>query len=517
MHPILFRVPLPGWTIPLFPALLALGVAGVLLAVFGWRKRVGDLLLIGAVVGLGCAIAAFSFKGRSYTLSDLPIYSYGAMLCLSLVVGWFLTLRLAERDGLPRETMANCYFITALGALVGARLLYIATNPSEFSSLSDIVNIRRGGMVAYGGFLGGFVVSWLFLRSQRLRLLPWADVAVPSLASGLLITRLGCYLFGCDFGKPLSDAAPGWLKRLGTFPHWPDGTLADGAGSPAWIQHVNERGLSPDSAASLPVHPTQIYESLAGAALLGLVFFMRRRLRFRGEVFFAFTFAYGLLRFLIEILRDDLERGTFGPRLPEHVFYLLALLAFAAAFAYGPARAISKPTAQRISQAAAIVPGVVVFLWLKPSSFASPVLTELSTSQWIALLTAIGVAFGWQLKLRAAELHPEAAMSLGMDPVRADAEDEDEPGSRRSSEPEETGRSGKRDSSEKREEWSTERPAKRKKKRKRHQTIAETPRAKRVDTADEPESEPGEAAEKQADEPLKTEPADDPSEEPSRA
>ena len=91
-------------------------------------------------------------RGKTYTLSELPIYSYGAMLCLSLIVGWFLTLRLAERDGLPRDTMANCYFITAVGALVGARLLYVVTNSGEFESMADLLNVRRGGMVAYGGF-----------------------------------------------------------------------------------------------------------------------------------------------------------------------------------------------------------------------------------------------------------------------------------------------------------------------------------------------------------------------------
>ena len=50
---------------------------------------------------------------------------------------------------------------------------------------------------------------------HKIRLLPWADVAVPSLASGLFITRIGCYLFGCDFGRRLSPCAPGWLQKMG--------------------------------------------------------------------------------------------------------------------------------------------------------------------------------------------------------------------------------------------------------------------------------------------------------------
>ena len=55
------------------------------------------------------------------------------MLGLSLVVGWYLTLGLAERDGLPKETMANNYVVTAIAAVVGARILYILTNLPEFT------------------------------------------------------------------------------------------------------------------------------------------------------------------------------------------------------------------------------------------------------------------------------------------------------------------------------------------------------------------------------------------------
>ncbi len=426
MHPILFRIPLPAWNVPLFPALIGVAVLGALVALFGWRKKATDLLLIGVVLAIGCAIGAFRLKGHYYQLGSLPIYSYGAMLCLSLVVGWYLTLGLAKRDGLPRETMANCYFVTAVGALVCARLLYVVTNLDEFHALADIVNIRRGGMVAYGGFLGGFLASWLFLRMHRIRLMPWADVAVPSLASGLMITRIGCYLFGCDFGKPLSSDAPGWLKKLGTFPHWPDGTLPQGAGSPAWIQHVNHRGLSPDAKASLPVHPTQLYSSLIGAFLLVLLLYMRRKQKFRGEVFFTFAFAYGLLRFLIEIIRDDLERGAYGPFVSQHIFIPLALLIFAAAYCFGPARAIEKAGLRHATQLASVVPAFVAYILLKPGQFDSAVPIQLSTSQWIGLFTAVGVAFAWSYYQRLAETDPEGAMSLGLPAAELDEEADEE-------------------------------------------------------------------------------------------
>ena len=216
MHPVLFKIPLPAWALPLGPTLFVLAaigrLAGGLWSAQGRVRPAGDRRARAGQCGL---VGGFLFRGQRFTLESLPIYSYGAMLCASIVVGWFLSLALGARDGLPRELLANCYFITAIAALVGSRLLYLLTNWSEFHGLFDVLAVRRGGLVAYGGFIGGFAGSFWYLRRRGVALLPWADVAVPSLASGLLLTRIGCYLFGCDFGKPLAAARRAWLKRLG--------------------------------------------------------------------------------------------------------------------------------------------------------------------------------------------------------------------------------------------------------------------------------------------------------------
>jgi phosphatidylglycerol:prolipoprotein diacylglycerol transferase len=402
MHPVLFEIPLPAWTFPLGPALFVLAGIGVLVALIGWRTGALDLIVIGALALVSGVVGGVLFRAQHFTLEGLPIYSYGAMLCASLVVGWFLSLELGVRAGLPRELLANCYFLTAIAALIGARLLYVLTNLSEFHGLVEMLAVRRGGLVAYGGFIGGLAGSFCYLRHRNVPLLPWADSAVPSLASGLLLTRIGCYLFGCDFGKPLPSDAPRWLKRLGTFPRWPD-NLLDGAGSPAWLQHVNERGLSVTSQASLPVHPTQLYESAVGGALLILSLWLSKRRHFRGEVFFAFTFAYGYLRFLLEVARDDTERGSFGPAFREHLSVPALLVLFAAAFAYGPARSIARPNLRRACSACAFAVSALAFFALRPLASAAPSVAPLSTSQWISLSSILLVAFAWRKRAAGSE------------------------------------------------------------------------------------------------------------------
>jgi phosphatidylglycerol:prolipoprotein diacylglycerol transferase len=419
MHPILFRIPLPHFPLKLWWGLALVAAFSALSAVLsGLRRQTSDLVtsVIVVVAALG---AAWNWRAVSFEAPSLPIYAYGVMLSLSLIAGWYISLPLAEKDGLPKETMANCYVVTALCALAGSRVLYVLTNPDEFRSVGDLLALRNGGLVAYGGFIGGLLGSWAFLASRKIRLLAWADDAVPSLASGLLLTRIGCYLFGCDFGKRLSDGAPHWLKTLGTFPHWASGTLAVGEGSPAYVRHMEMYRGTPletdlvQMNTSFAVHPTQLYESLVGAVLLGLLLWQRKQIRFRGQVFFLFVFAYGFFRFLLELWRDDAERGSYGPILDVHIFVPLCLLLFAFAFTFGISMGITNATARAVARVFAFVPPIVAYLTLRPASFGQTEPYQLSTSQIIGLLSALAVAYFYARFWADAEKHPVLAMSLG--------------------------------------------------------------------------------------------------------
>jgi phosphatidylglycerol---prolipoprotein diacylglyceryl transferase len=422
MHPILFRIPLPHGPLKLWWALALAGAIAALYVPLSLRRQDRSGAVGAAVVAVIASVAGWNWRTVSYQAPNLPIYAYGVMLGLSLVVGWYLSLPLAEKDGLPRETMANCYVVTALAALAGSRILYSVTNPDEFKSFWDLFALRNGGLVAYGGFLGGLAGSWAYLAPKKIRLLAWADDAVPSLASGLLITRVGCYLFGCDFGRRLADGAPGWLKTLGAFPHWPAGTLVSGEGSPAFVRHLDVyRGTPMESElvrmnTSFPVHPTQLYESLVGLVLLGLLFWQRKHTRFRGQVFFLFVFAYGFLRFVLELWRDDVERGSYGPTLDAHVYIPLCLLLMAVGFVFGISLGIVNHRARTIARVVIFVPPVVAYTALKPASFAQTVAYQLSTSQLIGFLSALLASFFYARLWEQARKNPKLAMSVG-DPV----------------------------------------------------------------------------------------------------
>jgi phosphatidylglycerol:prolipoprotein diacylglycerol transferase len=273
--------------------------------------------------------------------ASLPLYSYGLMLALSLIVGWYITLALCERDGMDRTVMGRCYMWTAGSAVAGARLLYVFTNLDRFDNFIDVFKVWQGGLVAYGGFLGGFVGALVFCRIHKIRLLAWADCAVPSLCTGLMITRLGCLMYGCDFGKPFDG------KWSIVFP----------AGSPAFNQQRVEGLLPPNATHSLPVHPAQLYESLNGLILLGLVFLVRRYRKFSGEMFVAFTMGYAVLRYYVENLRADEQRGAIGPLTTSQFIGVTTFLAGAALLVYLYSRYRKNPHAMQLwTDGQALVP-----------------------------------------------------------------------------------------------------------------------------------------------------------------
>jgi len=181
--------------------------------------------------------------------------------------------------------------------MVGARALYVLTNLSSFDGFLDAVMLHKGGMVAYGGTIGGFLASWYGCFRRGIPLLKWADASAPAVVLGTGITRIGCFLYGCDFGRPSS------LPWALAFPN----------GSAAWDHHIRIGLVTPDAAWSMPVHPTQLYESLVGFALFGFLMWLRKHRTFSGQVFLGWVLGYGTLRPLIELLRDDEQRGNVGP------------------------------------------------------------------------------------------------------------------------------------------------------------------------------------------------------------
>jgi phosphatidylglycerol:prolipoprotein diacylglycerol transferase len=214
-----------------------------------------------------------------------------------MIGGWFVALRFAKSEGISAEKALAVYGWSILWALIGARVLYFLTAFNLFASPLDALSLNTGGMVAYGGMIGGGLASWYACRKRQIPFFQWADAVIPSVALGTAVTRIGCFLNGCDYGRR-TDLP--WGIR---FPRE----------SLAWIDQVAYEQLPETALYAHPVHPTQLYEALACFLIFGILIHLRRNRPFTGFVFLTWVIAYGLIRSLIELVRGDSDRGTLGP------------------------------------------------------------------------------------------------------------------------------------------------------------------------------------------------------------
>lgn len=160
-----------------------------------------------------------------------PISSFGVMMALGFLVGYWIALPRMKEEGLDPDDTANLLIYVMLGGIFGAKLYY-ATDfwwregiPFWESLLS------RGGLVFYGGLIGGALGGWIGCRVYGVPAIAFANASAISLAVGQALGRIGCFLVGDDYGTA-SD-----LPWAVAFPE----------------------GLPP---VDHPVHPTMLYESL---------------------------------------------------------------------------------------------------------------------------------------------------------------------------------------------------------------------------------------------------------------
>ena len=349
-------------------------VLGVLLVAYGawagWRSAVGPLNpktgqptvasqkeRAQRAVTYGVAFALVVRAGFYYALPEgvwlgkrgmgFPLHTYGLLLMTAFLVGAAVLARLSEREwpgaegARKREQAQDIALWALIGGFVGSRLLFMLVNWQDtvaaLPTLAQdfpwrLVDWLFGGLVFYGGLLGAMATCWWYARKNNIAFLRLSDVAIPAVALGQCIGRLGCFSAGCCWGRPANHVHwavkfPGaaaakdivgqlthtaalafsseandshrWVvESTGEILHHPQ------AGAVLLSQWVAEHGTT------LPLHPTQLYESVGQLALFGLLLVARRYKRFHGEVLALWLMAYAVLRTTVELFRGDLERGT---------------------------------------------------------------------------------------------------------------------------------------------------------------------------------------------------------------
>jgi phosphatidylglycerol:prolipoprotein diacylglycerol transferase len=210
-------------------------------------------------------------------LGPLTLGAYSAMLALSFLLGILLASRRASRRAIDPNVLLDVGLLSLVLSIAGARALHVAFHLDRVASWRDAIALSSGGLSMYGGVIAAMGGCWLYLRRRGVRFLAVADVAAPSLALGLGVTRVGCFLNGCCYGRP--TALPFGV-------HFPVGShAADAFGAAA-------------------LHPTQLYSSATGFLILLALLAFERQQRHEGQVFGLFLVLDAIGRFGLDFLRS---------------------------------------------------------------------------------------------------------------------------------------------------------------------------------------------------------------------
>lgn len=231
-------------------------------------------------------LATFTSPGPLvFQLGPFALRWYGLLIALAVLTGLALATRLAKARGIEPSLIADLLPLLVLGAVLGARVYYVALEWRQYAANpADALAIWRGGIAIHGALIGGILTTILFCRWRRQPFWPLLDVLVPAVALGQAIGRWGNFFNSEAFGLP--------TQLL-------------------WKLQIPAASRPPEFLDQLYFHPTFLYESvwnLGVCALLLLLFRAASRGRIQlpaGALSCVYLMAYSSGRVWIEGLRLD--------------------------------------------------------------------------------------------------------------------------------------------------------------------------------------------------------------------
>jgi phosphatidylglycerol:prolipoprotein diacylglycerol transferase len=202
-----------------------------------------------------------------FEIGFLKFPSYGFMLAIALLSG-FAFAYFRQKDEKKRDHVLASFVLAILGTIFGSRGLFVLLNIGYFiTNPGEIIAAWDGGLVFYGGFLLSLLLMFIYFKINKLNTLEYLEMFLPSVALGLAITRIGCFLNWCCYG--IQSSLP-WAIKVGS---------------------------------DVARHPTQIYSSIFDFALFLFLWRFGKKKHTQGLIAALFFILYGIFRFLIDFIR----------------------------------------------------------------------------------------------------------------------------------------------------------------------------------------------------------------------
>jgi len=242
-----------------------------------------------------------------FHIGGLEIAAYGIFTAAGYAAAIIYLKRSMRGAGILDNNFWDFVLSLFIGAVLGGKILYVAVfhdslGTGFFKVILNAVLSFRYGFVFYGGFIGAVAASWYFVRKHKMNFLRVTEIMMPSLALGHFFGRLGCFSAGCCWGRACD------LPWAVTFT---DVYSARAVGTPM----------------DTPLHPSQLYESFAAFLIFLALLWLAPRKRFQGQVTLAYVALYSAVRFGLEFLRGDPDRGAwFGGTVSTSQLIAVALV-----------------------------------------------------------------------------------------------------------------------------------------------------------------------------------------------
>lgn len=228
-------------------------------------------------------------------LGPFAIRSYGVALIFSVMLGIYYVYRMSKKTEFDFANLLTIAYILVFGGIIGARLFYVLFHLEEFegnwlATINPFQSDQFGiaGLNLYGGVIVAVVGSYLYLKVKKLPVLKIFDLFAPTVAIGLIFTRIGCFLNGCCFGTP-TDLPWGVSFPVGSMPYYVFGAVA--------------------------IHPAQLYSSLYGLLLFLYLHWQSKRKKFDGQIIGLLFMIEAVFRYAIEYVRyyeEAMHVSVFG-------------------------------------------------------------------------------------------------------------------------------------------------------------------------------------------------------------
>ena len=215
------------------------------------------------------------------------IGTYGVCMAAAVLLVASLAIKRGKKNGVVPE---DIYIVgaAAMGfALICGSLLYIfVTYPAEtiwkLIAAGKIDAILGGGIVFYGGLIGGVLGAILGTKIAKCKLSDLEASVVPFIPLGHAIGRIGCLMAGCCYGMEY------------------EGLCA--------VYYANSvAGLPPDQGC----FPTQLLEALINCGICAYLMYFTKQKKKTYDLIFRYLGIYAVVRFLLEFTRGDSIRGIY--------------------------------------------------------------------------------------------------------------------------------------------------------------------------------------------------------------